>query len=591
MQNTLLLRTLILGDRHAALDPLNEAMLRSGTAHLLSISGQHLTILLGFLYLLMRLAALTPRRAAMAVLVLLAGYLLVADAQAPLLRSALMAAAFCLAVILGRSASTANLLAAAAIALLAADPRELFRAGFQLSFGTVAGILLLYRPVERLLFGRWLGRRGLMVFRDEQRIRRWFNDRGALILIRSVSVSIAAYLASVPLVAYHFGLLTPLAPLATLVLLPVVALTLVAGYLQLLAAWAVPNLAASLSPALAGLTGATSALAGVLGSVPGTALPLRPVPVWAALAMAAAMAAAAQRARLGISRAWATTGLVAVVGIVAVATQAPPSATAEAELCVLDVRRGNCAVLRAPDGRTYLFDAGTISGFDPDRHVLAPFLRARGWPDPSAAFVSHANTDHFNALPGLLERSGLPELFVHDAFVAAAEDGGAARVLLRQCTRAGTSVHLVQRGRRVRLDERTSVTVLWPPPAATGHVFEEANDSSLVLRLECDGLRVLIPGDIEHLAQSLLLGLPPEELRADVLILPHHGGYSPVLAEFVSAVRPRCLIRSSVPRHGDAEAQVPALSAGREFLSTDTDGCIRVRFTREGLVVVPHRGR
>ena len=134
-------------------------MIRAGTAHLMSISGLHLGIFLGFVFLLCRLVAMSPRRSAGVVLVVLAAYVLLAEPRAPLLRSAIMAAALCSGLILGRRYMPLNALAAAAIILLAIEPLQLFQAGFQLSFAIVAGLVLFLRPARRLIFRRWLRRR------------------------------------------------------------------------------------------------------------------------------------------------------------------------------------------------------------------------------------------------------------------------------------------------------------------------------------------------------------------------------------------------------------------------------------------------
>ena len=90
------------------------------------------------------------------------------------MRSAIMAVSLCTATILRRPHAALNAPAAAAIILLAIDPLQLFSAAFQLSFVIVAGLILLHAHVETLLFGRWKRRRGLMVFRNDQRFRRWW---------------------------------------------------------------------------------------------------------------------------------------------------------------------------------------------------------------------------------------------------------------------------------------------------------------------------------------------------------------------------------------------------------------------------------
>ncbi len=586
----LLLRAMILGRRSGSLGAIQQSMVRAGVAHLLSISGFHLGILLGFAYLVMRTGRASPRAAAIAVLVLLAAYLLVVEPRTPVLRGAIMAAAFCMAVILGRSATTGNLLAAAAMILLAADPAELFRPGFQLSFGIVAGIIVLLRPVRNLLFGRWLNIRGLLVFTETQTLRRWWWRTGLDWVANLVSVSVAAYLAAAPLVAYHFGIFTPLAPIASLLLLPLTALLLVLGYFQLLLGWWTPNLADSLAGLLEPIADALIWLATWLGRLP-ISFQLQPVPAWAAVLMTCVIVAAAYHRRLRLSRAWTTVAVAAACGVFIVATQSPLPPTGYGELALLDVRNGQCGVFRAPSGATFVFDAGSRSLPDAGRSVLQPFMAHRRWPRPIAAFISHGEVDHYNALPAVLDPSSPATVFVNDAFGGDADAREPVTRLLNTLDAAAVDVRRLHRGRRVILDDRTSITVLWPPAPGAGYDTLSLNDSSLVLRLQCDDITILLPGDIQHLAQQLLLELPPAELAADVLVLPHHGSYTPALAAFIDAVDPKIVLRSSGYRASGATRQIEALTVHREFYSTSTSGALTIAIGDNGPTVGEFRFR
>jgi len=430
-----------------------------------------------------------------------------------------------------------------------------------------------------------------MVFRDEQRVRRWLTYNAFDWLSWTVAISVSAYLAALPLVAYHFGLFTPLAPLMTLLMFPLVAATLIAGYVQMLLAWPMPNLSAAMAPLLGGLTEALAAMAEAMGRIPFVSIELLPVPAWAAVLTAAALLAAAHRGRLRLSRAWACVLLAGATTAVVLGTQLPVEADGGATLSMLDVRHGNCVVLRTPSGATFLLDAGSSSVPDVDARLLKPFFRHRRWPQPAAAFVSHPNIDHYNALPALLARHPLPQVFLHETFEAPRDDAEKVPALMAAFERAGTRLRRLHRGQQVRLDDRTTVTVLWPPPPGPAAAGLSANDSSLVLRVDCDGTRVLVPGDIEAQAQLRLLALPREPLRADVLILPHHGAHTPALPEFIAAVDPRVIIRSSARRRRGAAESMPDLTLHRQFFTTDRDGCITIRFTPDGPEVEGFRQR
>ncbi len=584
-----LVAALVIGQRSDAIDALNRTMVRGGTAHLLSISGMHLGIFLMFVYGLCRALGLPPRRCALLVLGVLALYVLTASPRAPLLRSAVMAAAVCLSVLLRRRHSPLNALAAAALVLLALDPLQLFQAGFQLSFAIVAGLLVLYEPLRRRLFGRYLHHRGLLAFRDDERVRRWIHSTAANFAIASVTASLAAYLVSVPLVAYHFGLFSPYAAGLSLLLLPLVTLTLIPGYLALGLQMGAPNLAwqcSRVSAAMADLTGRTVALTEYL---PHLCIELRPLPPLWALGCYLVLGAVVARRHVPFARPLIAAAVVVLAGGT-VYTQLPAPAPPDAELHLLDVGAGQCALLRAPSGASCFLDAGSQTHPQTYERIVAPFLRARSLPHPDVAFVSHANTDHYSALRPAIEAGRLRRVYLNDRFGRVERDTtDADRAFLALLADGGVEVVRLRAGDRVPLDDRTCVEVLAPSPDLPESA--DVNDTSLVLRVVCDGRGVLLPGDAEALAQGRLLAAATP-LRSDVLVLPHHGGWMDTLPDFVAAVAPEVVLVSGMhdPRP-PARAPRPArefyahLPTRFRYHTTRTNGYILLRFGRHGVTV------
>lgn len=590
-----LLTALLVGERSPALRSLNDAMVRAGIAHFLSISGLHLGVFLGFVYLLCRLAMFSPRRSAATVLVVLGAYMVLAEPRAPLLRSAMMAVSLCLATICHRRHSSLNALAGASIVLLAIDPLQLFSAAFQLSFGIVAGLVLLNRPVETLLFGRWKRRRGLMVFRGDQRLRRWLWYSAGNWATGAVAMVVTAYIVAAPLVAYHFGLFCPYAPLLSLLLLPLVVAVLIPGYLSMALLWPMPNLAHAFA-SLGARAG--EALGGVVDLaeryLPGMSFELRPVgPVSVALCYAALLAVVFHR-RLRRGRLWSGVFAAAAAGLI-VYTQLPSPSPGAAELHLLAVGAGQCVVLRTPSGKTYIIDAGAQGGLDVYGRVLGPFLKDRRFPSPVAAFISHANSDHYSAMTGLLKHRRLAAVYVNEYFGRAgtrkAVPAAEAEILGELIAGADRLIRLGQAaGRKIVLDDRTSVEVLWPPPGrADLSGKNDVNNTSFVLRITCDDKSVLLPADVEAAAQAELAG---QDIRADVLVMPHHGSWRATLSAFVAAVAPEAIIISTdcdpAVRFGvspERRAFFRRLKKSTGYSSTAADGWIRVRFGSAGVDV------
>ncbi len=575
------LNALIIGQRHPALRDLNRTMARAGIAHFMSISGLHLGIFLGFAYLLCRVLMLPVRRSAIVVLILLGAYVLLAEPRPALLRSAVMAAGICLATIFNRRYFLLNALAGAGVVLLAIDPLQLFQPGFQLSFTIVGGIILLHRAIRRLLFGRWVRRRGLMVFRGEQRVRRWVYYQASNWLMDLVAISVGAFIVAAPLVARYFGIFSPFAPVLSLLLLPLLVGVLVPGYLSMALTWPVPNLSYWIGLIGAKAAGALGRVVESLGSITILNLQLRPVGTAWVLLCYATLALLVLRRRIYLGRVFAAAA-VAVLTAATVYTQLPAKRPPQAELHVLAVGAGQCTVLHTPSGRTYIFDAGTQSGFDIYDQILKPFLRHRGLPNPSAVFVSHANTDHFNALPALVSSGRVDRVYLNHYFGREQNPNEAVVEFMRRLQEANVSIVRLRAGETVKLDERTSVEVLWPPAQVRSDL--SVNDTSLILRIICDDKSVLLTGDLDQAGQAEL-AQSPQALRCDALLLPHHGGWETALPHFVRAVDPRTVLVScarspSPPAHGSKTAGefYGELRTGYRYYSTSRNGWICVRF-------------
>ena len=581
-EDAALLQALVLGERDPALRELNQAMAEAGVAHFLSISGLHLGIFLGFIYWLGRLAMFPPRRSAAMVLIVLAAYLLLAEPRPPLLRGALMAAALCVAVMAGRSVSVANVLAAAAIILLCIDPLQLFTPGFQLSFAIVAGIIVIREPIRRVLFGRYLRRRGLMVFRGDQRVRRWLHYRAANGAIHLICLSLAAYISAAPLVAHHFGLFSPYAPLLSILLLPVMVAVLVPAYVSMALAILTPNLAWQVGRLAALAGGAMQWLVMQLGRLPGLSFDVRPTPAWliGGAYLCLALWALGRRRRWALAGAAATTAAVIVVTVI---TQLPAAAPPHGQLHVLDVGHGSMTLLHSPAGRTYLFDAGTLGSGDSYQQVLRPFLRAKRLPAPEAVFISHANVDHYNALWGLLDRSPPRRAYVYDTFGECEDEPPSARKLIERMKQRGVEVVRVHAGRTIELDPDTRVEVLWP--GAQAPEGADPNDRSLVLRLTCRARSVILPGDAGEIVESALTG---GNVKADVLILPHHGSATPTLGAFIAAADPSMLVQSNSYR-SESPKLLTAI-AGRPRYATHRHGWIRLDLADDAVTAETMRG-
>ena len=253
------------------------------------------------------------------------------------------------------------------------------------------------------------------------------------------------------------------------------------------------------------------------------------------------------------------------------------------EIRILSVGSGSAVLVTTPEQHGFVYDAGTIHNFDAGETVVRA-CRALGVQQLDAIAVSHANYDHYSGVVTLLDRIGAERLLFNPYFEDAARESRDVERLLGSLPTELQTVERISAGERFMLGE-AAVEVLWPP--ADLDDGWEANDRSLVLRIEVDGLGVLLPGDIERQALRSLLerhAAGEIDLASEVLIAPHHGAVVPRdTAAFYRAVGPRWVINSSGrERPKLCRLLGEVLDGDVELFSTHDLGAVTVRLTGGG---------
>jgi competence protein ComEC len=233
------LTALILGQRQDLPAALQAMFIRTGTAHIIAVSGLHL-VMVAFIALIMLKVLRIPKKPRYLLTIgLLVFYGIITDMRPSVERAIIMASMLLIGELLERPVSIYNSLSCAAFLILLLNPHELFSAGFQLSFACVVGIVVLSRRIEQPVI-RFLG----------------VQSRLAHLAVSSLSVSFSAWLASAPFVAFYFGIITPVTVLANFVIVPYVNIVMALGFLL--------AFAGLVAPFLAGVLGAANTAAVVL---------------------------------------------------------------------------------------------------------------------------------------------------------------------------------------------------------------------------------------------------------------------------------------------------------------------------------------
>ncbi len=381
-----LARALLLGDRGSLSSEDARLFREAGQSHVVAVSGQHVTLVLAAVLLLVRALGLGRAPAAAVGLVAVLLYVPLAGAAPSAVRSGLGSSLWLLARLLARRGQVLTLLAGVALAMLAVKPEDLGDPGFTLSFAAVLGIELL---APRLLAS---------MARPTLRIPGLLEPRRPR-LRAALAVALAAWLAGAPIALHVFGQLAPAA--APWALLAVPLATLLLGLSALLL------LVGALPPAAQALGWLFSTTADILREVLSWPAPLGlgaldatpPGDLWLAAALAALVLAALGPRRLLRWALLAEAGLL-LAALAPTAKPAPPWPS----LLVLDVGRATSALLSLPDGAHVLLGAGSEAEGDPARRIVLPALRTRGVEHLDLALLPERTGPRHGALATVLER-------------------------------------------------------------------------------------------------------------------------------------------------------------------------------------------
>jgi competence protein ComEC len=547
---------------------LEHAFLATGTVHYMAVSGFNVAMVVAPVVVLLRLLGVGRRIMAVVVAAVVLAFVLMTELEPPVLRAAILFWVVCAGWLLGREALNLNTLAAAVLTVLVLRPGDLFSTSFQLSFLAVLGMMFLVDRLEGDFLGRFREARGLA---GRPRGGFWYRLlRGTLI------VSVAATLVTAPLIAYRFHVLAWTAPLASAILLPLVFVLTVAGMALVAVGWVAPAATAALAIPVDALGRLIAEVVRGMAGVPGSYFYVGGISVAWVLAAYALVALWVWRGRLRLSgRRVALAGLAAAAVFVwTTGHRAPQSLRAT----FLAVGSGNTTLLEFPGGRNVLYDAGSsLSHVRAAETAIAPALWARGIDRVDAIVLSHPHFDHFKDILPLVDRFGVRQVFLPPTFMRQRlnVDNGLVEALAAR----GVEVGYLSAGDRLAGLGPADVRAVWPRgPASQGRAV---NDGSLVLAVESGGRRLLLTGDLMPAGDLALLAADPD-LRADVMLWPHHGHEPVAVGRLAQRLGAQVLVISAGRPLAPAPPPAWLREAGMTCYHTGESGAVTVDLLSDG---------
>ncbi|MBF0632219.1 MAG: DNA internalization-related competence protein ComEC/Rec2 [Magnetococcales bacterium] len=510
---------LLVGKRGLISERLNDALLISGTYHLLAISGQHLAMVAGWSFLLLRwmLVLFIPasrrwdmkRFAAILTLIPLIIYSQLAGWSISTQRATLVTGLLLLGLFLWRRILGINMLIISATILLFFWPAELLGASFHLTFVAVAALLFFFNVAP---------------FTGSRQRRFW----------RSVVMILFMGLATAPVVAYHFHRFTPYGFPGNLVGVPWIGfVSLPLGFAALIAHGILPGLANSLLDAMGWSLEVFVHWIDWLSHLPQGWQRLPGPSLWG-ISWSVALFAASFIMPWKRGRVW-----VAGLALMALFWPREGPAPGRLHVAILDVGQALAMVVRSPDERWMVVDAGGVDSprFNVGEGVISPYLWHHGARELERIVISHPQKDHMVGAISLLRNFPVKELWL-GTFPDEEKNNPYYRRLIQMAMEQGVNLQ--------RIDHktlRTDAMTLWAMVPELDWEKTSINDRSVMTGITLGRHQFLFPGDIEAPGEAWFVEHHPQT-RYSVVMAPHHGSSTSSTPEFIANLQPRHVVFS-----------------------------------------------
>lgn len=565
-----------------------QAFTETGVVHILSVSGLHVGLVLAGLIGLFGLLKLRPALIAPLATPVLFFYALMTGLEPAVLRATIMALLLLWAHHLGRDQDWPTTLAFAALVILLWNPLQVYHPGFQLSFAATWGLLYLTPLLKKFIIGLLQGLPQAII-------------HGAAI---GIAVPLAAQLATIPLVAWYYNMISPVSILANFLAVPLTGLILALGLLAAGMGLVWLPIAGFVNAGTEVVIELFMGLIVFLQNLPGAVIYLATPPILLAILWYGGLFYAAGYARTEAGsphrqklKGWAPAGVALAILILIICWPGPGAQKLVVHF--IDVGQGDSILIQTPGGKNLLIDTGGRpeeyqKGTGTGDQVVSPYLRKLGINRLNALFLTHPHEDHCGGAVYLIKN------YPVDLVLASTTGANISNVeastgsppnkkkkenaaipsgylsLLKLMEEQGVEVQKAVAGDSIELPD-LAIEVLWPE-ANYSVEGDAANNSSLVLKLTYGHSSFIFTGDIEVEAQQKILQ-KGSDLKADVFKVPHHGSRS-LLPQLVEKVDPSIAV-ISVGAHNSFGHPAPAtleLLDKKEITTfrTDLDGAVIV---------------
>ncbi len=573
-----LLKGILLGKRSDVPTETLDLFRNSGTFHVLAVSGLHVGLVAMFCYFGFALFRFPQKILCLLTIIAVLIYACLIGFRPSVFRASLMAILFLLATLIDRDADLFNLLAFAALVLLLLNPLQLWDVGFQLSFIAVTSIVYFVPKMEKPLRRLWKS--------TEDSVLTQFRNAAIKWVVLSYLVTFAAQIGTGPLIAYHFFRAYPLGIIVGPFAVGLVSLIVAAGMVSVCAGFIWLPFAKLLGVLNHAIISIFLTLIGVFGQIWGVVKLTPPTLGLFILYIAVCLGITHWRV---VHRQWK---VAILIGLSVVTIWIWDTAFHEKgrllEVTTLDVGQGDAAIVRFPDNRTMLIDGGIQRSYydkqkrkrveyDVGERIIEPYLDFHGIRELDMVVLTHPDLDHGGGLAYILHNFKVEQVLGISDMPLDSE----THHRLHAIVKARKIPYSFPYAGEIEFTSTATLNLLHPIDASSTNLMDtDKNDDSLVMKITYGEVDILFTGDIGKNAESRLIA-SGQDLRSEILKVPHHGSRTSSSAPFLDAVQPRYAIFSlgQGNRYQFPHADVVNRYRAREcpMLRTDESGAITLR--------------
>ena len=562
------LSAMVLGDKRGLDEEIKELYQENSISHLLSISGLHISLLGGAVFLFLRRLKISFRFPLIASSIILIIYGAFTGFSVSTSRAIVMMSVLFISFVIGKSYDLPSGLALAALVLIVINHRVIYQSGFLLSFFAVIGIFYIMPELLYIFKVDIYHKKGII--------------KGLHLLLASIISSISVLLATLPIVLNNFYEVSLTGILLNIIVIPLMSLVVITGLLG--------GFVALVSETMG------SFLLGITHYI----LNWQIVLYYLILVIVFYFLSLKRREnklrslKNNLSEGYNTSKRIVVTGLMTftsflIIAYKPR----EFSINMLDIGQGDCFVVNDGNNDIYISDCGSTTVQNVGKTRLLPFLKSKGWGKVDTIFISHMDKDHVNGVNDLLKCAEITigRIIISASYKSDKLNCAELEELKELAKMRDIKLFYMKKGDEI-VGKDISFRCIYP----TGEEdIKDQNEASIVMRMDYKGLSMLFTGDIAGSTEEKIIeGSEKDILDCDILKVCHHGSKNSSTDDFLKKVSPKLyLIRCGLMNrygHPHRDALSRMTEEGGRILRTDHMGGTQIKLA-DGKLIITKAGK